>query len=117
MEENVPVAEQPKFFGSKEVLVGKVALIDGVLWIDSNSNKSELGSSGFKTVDETVFRFELGGYQICEKWFKDRRGQCLSQVEIDHVRKMLGSISKIIKLQAEVDETVTSFGGFPDAFL
>ena len=117
LEENVPVAEQPKFFGSKEVLVGKVALIDGVLWIDSNSNKSELGSSGFKTVDETVFRFELGGYQICEKWFKDRRGQNLSQVEIDHVRKMLGSISKIIKLQAEVDETVTSFGGFPDAFL
>jgi hypothetical protein len=117
LEEKIALTEQPKYFGSKEVVVGKVAHIDDVLWIDSSAKDPEVGTSGFSGVSEDVFRFELGGYQICEKWFKDRRGKSLSQVERDHARKMLASISKIIAIQVEIDELIEGHGGFPEAFV
>jgi predicted helicase len=117
LEEKIPLGEQPKYLGSKEVEVGRVAHVDGVLWIDSNPKISGIGTSGFSGVSDEVFRFELGGYQICDKWFKDRRGQILSDEERVHARKMMGSISKIIELQLEIDEIIEDHGGFPDAFI
>jgi predicted helicase len=117
LEQKISLTDQPKYFGSKEVVVGKIAHIDDVLWIDSSVKDPAIGTSGFSGVSEDVFQFELGGYQICEKWFKDRRGQVLSQVERDHVRKMLGSISKIISIQLEIDELIEENGGFPKAFV
>lgn len=117
LEEKISLTDQPKYFGSKEVVVGKVAHIDDVLWIDSSVKDPDIGTSGFSGVSEDVFRYELGGYQICEKWFKDRRGQLLSQAEKDHARKMLGSISKIIAIQVEIDALIEGHGGFPEAFV
>jgi predicted helicase len=117
LEEKIALIEQPKYFGSKEALVNRVYHKDDVLWIDSSAKEPNNATSGFSGVSGDVFRFELGGYQICEKWFKDRRGQSLSQEERDHARKMLASISKIIAIQAEIDQVVEEHGGFPDAFI
>lgn len=117
LEEKIPLSDQPKYFGPKDSVIGKVSHADEVLWIDSSTRNSESGSSGFSGVSDAVFRFELGGYQICEKWFKDRRGKVLSQDERDHARRMLGSISKIVTTQIEIDELIRDFGGFPQAFV
>ena len=117
LEEKIPLTMQPKYIGSKEVVVGKVTHTEDVLWIDSGAKDPKNRGSGFAGVSEDVFRFELGGYQICEKWFKDRRGRSLSQTEIGHARIMLASISKIIAIKAEIDQNVEEHGGFPDAFI
>jgi len=42
-------------------------------------------SRWFEGVPETVWNFHVGGYQICEKWLKDRRGRVLSEEDIAHV--------------------------------
>jgi predicted helicase len=117
LEEKIPLNEQPKFFGSKDAMVGKVVHDEDGIWIDSASRGIENGTSGFAGVTEEVFNFEIGGYQVCEKWFKDRRGRSLSPVEIIHARKMLGSISRMISAQGEIDKVIDSHGGFPGAFI
>jgi hypothetical protein len=29
---------------------------------------------GFQGIHEAVWEFRVGGYQVCEKWLKDRKG-------------------------------------------
>jgi hypothetical protein len=38
------------------------------------------GRIGFKGVREDVWNFHVGGYQVCEKRLKDRKGRSLSVV-------------------------------------
>ena len=38
----------------------------------------------FEGVPENVWDFYVGGYQVCGKWLKDRRGRTLSDEDILH---------------------------------
>lgn len=46
----------------------------GTVWIDGEgtAKKPQPGTSGFTPVPEEVWNFHIGGYQVCEKWLKDR---------------------------------------------
>ncbi len=46
----------------------------------------------------------IGGYKVCEKWLKDRKGRTLSNAEILHYLKVVIAISRTIELQKEIDE-------------
>ncbi|MBK9421649.1 MAG: hypothetical protein IPN44_11480 [Flavobacteriales bacterium] len=46
--------------------VEKVSWSDNTVWIDKAQ------SVGFKGVPEAVWQYHVGGYQVCEKWLKDR---------------------------------------------
>lgn len=74
------------------------------------------GTHGFKGVTATVWDFRIGGYQVCEKWLKDRVGRALSPTEIDHYERVVGAISETIRLMREVDEVINEHGGWPGAF-
>jgi len=32
-------------------------------------------SQRFEGVPDAVWKFHIGGYQVCEKWLKDRKGR------------------------------------------
>ena len=38
----------------------------------------------FEGVSLEVCEFHIGGYQVCEKWLKDRRGRELSHADLLH---------------------------------
>jgi hypothetical protein len=54
--------------------------------------------------------FHIGGYQVCEKWLKDRT---LSKYEIAHYQKIVVALSETIRLMAEIDEVIERHGGWP----
>jgi predicted helicase len=65
--------------------VEKVFWSNETVWIDKAQ------TTGFKGVPETVWNFHIGGYQVCEKWLKDRKGRTLfkgrhSALSPDHRR-------------------------------
>lgn len=70
----------------------------------------------FEDVSQNVWEFRIGGYQVCEKWLKDRRGRTLSQDDIDHYQKVIMAISGTIRLMSEIDKVIDSHGGWPGAF-
>lgn len=90
----------------------------GTVWIDGSGtgNAIRAGSSGFQGVPETVWNFRVGGYQVCEKWLKDRRGRVLSDDDTAHYQKIVVVLSETIRLMAEVDRVIDEHGGWPDAF-
>ncbi|MBU2610446.1 MAG: hypothetical protein KJ606_05810 [Chloroflexi bacterium] len=72
--------------------------------------KSSLSCSyGFTNLRES----HVGGYQVCQKWLKDRRGRQLSREDIAHYQKIVNAIGETIRLMGEVDEAIESAGGWP----
>jgi hypothetical protein len=58
----------------------------------------------FTGLTEEVWQYQIGGYQVCEKWLKDRKGRTLSLEEITTYCKIVTALSKTITLQKETDE-------------
>jgi hypothetical protein len=59
----------------------------------------------------------IGGYQVCHKWLKDRKGRRLSKDEIAHYQKIVVAINETIRLMKEIDEVIEKHGGWPRAFV
>jgi len=85
--------------------IGKKSYKDGRLYI----NKSEY----FDGITEDVFNFYLGGYQVCQKWLKDRKGRTLTEEEIEHYQKIVVAINETIHIMKEIDEVIEEHGGWP----
>jgi hypothetical protein len=62
----------------------------------------------FNNVKEEVWKYQIGGYQVCEKWLKDRKGRTLTFEEIQTYSKIVTALSKTIELQTEIDKHYAS---------
>ena len=60
----------------------------------------------FEGVLKEVWEFQVGAYQVCKKWLKDRKGRSLSSDEIDHYQKIVVALSETIRLICEIDELI-----------
>lgn len=90
--------------------VEKISYARDTVWLD----KSQM--CGFRGVPEDVWNFHIGGYQVCEKWLKDRRGRTLSKDDIAHYHKIVAALRETIRLMKEIDEVTEKHGGWPGAF-
>ena len=105
--------------GSGNFEVEKVSYSDETVWI----NRAR--TQGFQGVSEEVWRFQIGNYQVCEKWLKDRQaksgknphpGLVLTDEDVSHYQKIVVALSETIDIMAEIDEVIEKHGGWPDAF-
>jgi predicted helicase len=60
----------------------------------------------FEGVPKEVWEFHVGGYQVCEKWLKDRRGRQLSFDDLMHYQKVVVALKETIRLMAEIDRAI-----------
>jgi len=98
------------FIGGRNPEVEKVSWSKNTVWIDKAQ------TTGFKGVAEDVWNFHIGGYQVCEKWLKDRKGRKLSKDDIVHYQKIVVALSETIRIMKEIDEVIEKHGGWPGAF-
>jgi len=63
----------------------------------------------FEGVPPEVWNFQIGGYQVCEKWLKDRRGRTLTYEDLEHYRKVVTALSETIRLMAEIDAAIPNW--------
>jgi predicted helicase len=90
--------------------VDKVTYGGGTVWIDKTK------SEGFRGVLDDVWNFHIGGYQVCEKWLKDRKGRRLSAEDIQHYQRIVVALNETIRLMGEIDQVIEEHGGWPGAF-
>jgi len=102
-----PITE---FIGGRKPEVEKVSWSKNAVWLDKAQ------TTGFKGVREDVWNFHIGGYQVCEKWLKDRKGRTLSKDDIAHYQKIVVALSETIRLMKEIDQVIEQHGGWPGAF-
>jgi predicted helicase len=57
----------------------------------------------FEGVPPEVWEFHIGGYQVCQKWLKDRKSRTLTYDELTHYQKVIVALKETIRLMAEID--------------
>lgn len=89
-----PVA---KFQGTGENMVEKLRYDEKENRVYFNQNQY------FEGIKKEVWEYQIGGYQVCDKWLKDRKGRRLSLDDIIHYCKIATALYKTIEIQKEID--------------
>lgn len=63
----------------------------------------------FEGVQAEIWNFHIGGYQVCEKWLKDRKDRALSYDELTHYQKIVVAITETTRLMEEIDQSIPSW--------
>ncbi len=63
----------------------------------------------FENVPPEVWEFHVGGYQVAEKWLKDRRGRALTYDDLQHYRKVVLALRETVRLMEEIDDAVPAW--------
>jgi hypothetical protein len=94
----------PKYFAPGEVEPGSkegATLATGRVYINKDQYLEGISSE--------IWEFQVGSYQVCNKWLKDRRGRQLSYDDLTHYQKMVVALKETIRLTEEIDETISEW--------
>ena len=69
----------------------------------------------FEGVPPVVWEFQVGGYQVCAKWLKDRKGRKLTYDDLTHYQHIVAALAETIKIMENIDAAINDFGGWPIA--
>jgi len=60
----------------------------------------------FEGVPEETWGFRVGGYQVLDKWLKDRKGRSLSAADVRNYQRIVVALTETRRLMSEIDETI-----------
>jgi len=83
--------------------------VEKVRYVDNDRQVWINGKQYFEGVPPDVWEFHIGGYQVLEKWLKDRKGRTLSYDDVSHYGKIVVALRETIRLMAEIDELIPSW--------
>ena len=92
---DVQIPPRHRFEGEGDGVVSQVRYVDGQVWINPIQY--------FTDVPPEVWEYEVGAYQVCEKWLKDRRGEALSREELQQYRAILVAIAETLRVMVVID--------------
>ena len=85
---------------AEDLLIGDIRYKNGVLHL--NEKKVIRG------IPEEAWNYQIGGYKVLEKWFKEHKGNELTIDTFTHIENMIGALSEtvaLIKQLASLHET------------
>lgn len=91
---NTPIC---KFLGKGDNLIKKVEYKEAEERIYINKDQY------FEKISLKIWQYQIGSYQVCEKWLKDRRKLALSYDDIIHYCKVVSAIQKTMEIQKQID--------------
>jgi hypothetical protein len=81
-------------------------MVEKVRYVDKEQQVWINGKQYFEGVPPDVWEFHIGGYQVAEKWLKDRKGRTLSSEDREHYRKIIAALRETIALMQEIDAAI-----------
>ncbi|HHT9116456.1 MAG TPA: type ISP restriction/modification enzyme [Candidatus Wunengus californicus] len=85
-----------RFQGKGDNTIGKLRYEPTRLFINGNQY--------FEGIEPEIFGYQIGGYQVCEKWLKDRKDRKLSLDDIKHYCNIVTAIKKTLEIQKSIDD-------------
>jgi hypothetical protein len=71
---------------------------------DENERRVYINASQyFEGIEKDVWDYQIGGYQVLDKWLKDRKSRVLSLDEIRHYCRIATALKKTIEIQAAIN--------------
>ncbi len=99
-----PELDQPviRFEGEGDGLVGR-NMKQGFYYDPDKEQVRINNTQCFTPVTLDVWEYQIGGYQVCEKWLKDRRGKRLHYGDVRTYCRIVTAIKKTIEIQQELN--------------
>ncbi len=94
MQKKTPLSLSIEPNTSEDMEIASVKYQNGILKI--NPNKSILG------IPEDVWNYQIGGYQVIDKWLKERKGESLTIEMFTHLENVVGLLEKTIQLESHL---------------
>lgn len=88
-------------------------VVEAVRYDDSQERAYINPEQYFAGIPPEVWAFSIGGYQVCQKWLKDRQGRTLTFEDLHHYQKIVVALAETIRLMAEIDAAIDAHGGWP----
>ena len=89
-----------RFEGEGDSVVGRVQYRDGHVWINQTQY--------FSDVPLAVWEFEIGSYQPCEKWLRDRKGEALTHADIRQYRQVLAAVAETLRVMQAIAQAINN---------
>ena len=83
--------------------------VDNVTYNESTKRVYINKTQYFEGVPQEVWNFHIGGYQVCQKWLKDRKGRTLTYDDLTHYQKIVVALKETIRLMEEIDALIPSW--------
>ena len=83
--------------------------VEAVRYDEANQRVYINKSQYFEGVSPEVWNFHIGGYQVCQKWLKDRKGRTLTFDDLLHYQKIVVALKETIRLMQEIDTLIPSW--------
>jgi len=77
----------------------------GQIWINATQY--------FDNVPLEAWNFTIGGYQVCRKWLKDRKGRKLNDEDLAHYQQVIAILAETSLVMCEIDQVIEKHGGWP----
>ncbi len=103
-----PSAGRRPAAGSPQVAPGYPRHDGTAIWVNSRYRVA--------VVSESVWRYRVGTYRVCEKWWKARRGRALSDQDIDEFHRIVRAITQIQSIVDRIDASIEAAGGWETVF-
>ncbi|MDD5559922.1 type ISP restriction/modification enzyme [Candidatus Methylomirabilis sp.] len=56
----------------------------------------------FEGITQETWEYQIGGYQVLNKWLKDRKERILSLEDLQHYCRVVTALARTIQIQAEI---------------
>ncbi|MFM5899479.1 MAG: type ISP restriction/modification enzyme [Dolichospermum sp.] len=88
-------------------------IVEQVKYNENHQQISINSEQYFDQVPPQIWNFYIGGYQVCQKWLKDRKGRELTFDDLTHYQNIISIISETMKIMEDIDQIIENYGGFP----
>ena len=58
-----------------------------------NANKRITG------ISQEVWKYQIGGHQVLDKWFKEHKGEALTIDSFTHIENIVGALDETIRIR------------------
>ena len=83
---------------------GELSLVKKIIYNQKEKRVYINENQFFANVEPEVWNYFIGGYQVLNKWLKDRKERSLTDEEIKTYIKIISALSQTILIQKEIDK-------------
>jgi predicted helicase len=83
--------------------------VETVRYDEANQRVYINKSQYFEGIPLEIWNFHIGGYQVCQKWLKDRKGRPLTFDDSFHYQKIIVALKETIRLMGEIDTLIPTW--------
>ncbi len=88
-------------------------IVEKVQYTDNDKRVWINAKQYFGGVPKAVWEFHVGGYQVSEKWLKDRKGRKLTYGDIQHYQRTVSALAETRQIMAQIDSLISDHGSWP----